>query len=144
MKITHNKIGQNLNLTDSSKAEKSKQSSPLDTASKTSTADKIKDLSGKSDNEAGRMNLSSRAQDVRQANDLAMATPDIDQAKVDKFRKLIDEGNYKVDARAVADRMVDDSLMFAGAGSTSNEQLIRYFVKVRVVTECFDSENSRK
>lgn len=121
MKITHNKIGQNLNLTDSSKAEKSKQSSPLETASKTSTADKIKDLSGKSDNEAVRMDLSTRAQDVRQAKELAMATPDIDQAKVDKFRKLIDEGNYKVDARAVADRMVDDSLMFAGAGSTSNE-----------------------
>ena len=124
MKITHNKIGQNLNLTDSSKSEKSKQSSPLDAAlnnSKTATADKIKDLSGKTENEAVRMDLSARAQDVRQAKELAMATPDIDQAKVDKFRKLIDECKYKVDARAVADRLVEDSLMFAGAGSTANE-----------------------
>jgi negative regulator of flagellin synthesis FlgM len=124
MKITHNKIGQNLNLTDSSKAEKSKQNSPLDAVqndSKTSQADKIKDLSGKSENEAAKMDLSSRAQDLRQAKDLAMATPDVDFAKVEKFRKLIDEGKYKVDAKAVADRMVEDSLMFAKSGSASND-----------------------
>ncbi len=124
MKITHNKIGQNLNLTDSSKSEKSKQNSPLDALqnnSKASDASKIKDLSESSDNNAAKMDFSSRAQDIRQAKELAMGAPDIDQAKVDKFRKLIDEGKYKVDARAVADRMVDDSLMFSKSGSTSNE-----------------------
>lgn len=122
MKITHNKVGQNLNLTDSSKSDKAKQNSPLEGAinnSKISDANKIKDLSGKVDNEAVKMDFSSRAQDIRQAKELAMGTPDIDQAKVEKFRKLIDEGKYKVDARAVADRMVDESLMFAGA--TGNE-----------------------
>jgi negative regulator of flagellin synthesis FlgM len=122
MKITHNKIGQNLNLTDSSSVEKSKKNSPVDALlnnSKTSQADKIKDLSDK--NEAAKLDFSSRSQDVRQAKELAMATPDIDQSKVEKFRKLIDEGKYKVDAKAVADRMVEESLMFSGAGSTSNE-----------------------
>lgn len=124
MKITHNKIGQNLNLTDSSKSEKSKKSSPLDALandSQTTQADKLKDLSGKTENDAAKMDLSARAQDLRQAKELAMATPDIDQAKVDKFRKLIDEGKYKVDAKAVADRMVEDSLMLNKSGATGNE-----------------------
>ncbi len=123
MKITHNKIGQNLNLTDSSKLEKSKQNSGVDALkndSKASQADKIKDL-GKSDNEAVKIDLSARAQDVRQAKELAMATPDVDQAKVEKFRKLIDEGKYKVDAKSVADRMVEEHLMMANSQGTNNE-----------------------
>ena len=123
MKITHNKIGQNLNLTDSaSKADKSKSSNALDGLTndvKTKSADQIKDLSGK--NEAVKMELSSRAQDIRQAKELAMGAPDVDQAKVEKFRKLIDEGKYKVDAKSVADRMVEDSLMMARSGATGNE-----------------------
>jgi negative regulator of flagellin synthesis FlgM len=125
MKITHNKIGQNLNLTDSaSKADKSKSSSALDGLTndvKTKSADQIKDLSGKNENEAVKMELSSRAQDIRQVKELAMGAPDIDHAKVEKFRKLIDEGKYKVDAKAVADRMVEDSFMMAGSGATGNE-----------------------
>ncbi len=118
MKITHNKIGQNLNLTDSSsKLEKSKQNSPLNELkndSKTSQADKIKDLSDQSGNDAVKMDFSSRAQDIRQAKELAMGAPDVDMAKVEKFRKLIDEGKYKVDAKSVADRMVEDSLLSLG------------------------------
>ena len=123
MKITHNKIGQNLNLTDSSKLEKSKQNSGIDSAkndSQAAQADKLKDL-GKTDNEAVKIDLSTRAQDVRQAKELAMGAPDVDFAKVEKFRKLIDEGKYKVDAKAVADRMVEDHLMMAGSQGTNNE-----------------------
>jgi hypothetical protein len=49
-----------------------------------------------------------RAMDAKKIKDIAMSVPDVDQAKVEKFRKLIDEGNYKVDSKAVAEKMVDD------------------------------------
>lgn len=39
-----------------------------------------------------------------------MAAPDVDMAKIEKFRKMIDRGKYTVDAKAVADRMVDAEL----------------------------------
>ena len=124
MKITHNKIGQNLNLSDANKADKSKQSSPLENLGqdkKISTNDKLKDLSSSESNDAVKIDLSTRAQDVRKAKELAMGAPDVDFDKVEKFRKLIDEGKYKVDAKAVADRMVDEHLMLSGARATDNE-----------------------
>ncbi len=125
MKITHNKVGQNLNLTDASgKLDKAKQNSPvsgLQNDAKTSQTDKIKDITNKGENDAVKMEFSSRAQDVRDVKELAMSSPDVDHAKVEKFRKLIDEGKYKVDAKAVADRMVEDAMMFGGTGATSND-----------------------
>ncbi len=114
MKITHNKIGQNLNLTDSNKAEKAKEKSAIATTDKASHAQDVKDLTTSGKNEATKLNLSERAQDIRKAKDIAMSTPDVDMEKVDKFRKLIDEGKYKVDAKAVADRMVDEGLLNLG------------------------------
>lgn len=123
MKITHNKIGQNINLTDSSKSEKAKENNPLSSlgsSSKTSAADKIKDLS-QSSSESVKLDISPRAQDIKYAKELAMGSPDVDQDKVEKFRKLIDEGKYKVDAKAVADRLVDEHMFIAKSGATGNE-----------------------
>ena len=40
----------------------------------------------------------------------ALAAPDIDEAKVSRLQKLIDEGKYKVDAKEIADKMVDEQL----------------------------------
>ena len=116
MKITHNKVGQNLNLTDSSKAEKAKEKSSAESASHVQD---VKDLTSSSKGEATKVNLSERAQDIRKAKELAMAAPDVDMEKVEKYRKLIDEGKYKVDAKAVADKMVSESLL--NLGNTSNE-----------------------
>ena len=41
-----------------------------------------------------------------------MATPgaDIDEAKVARLQALIDKGQYKVDARAIADKLVDEQM----------------------------------
>ena len=64
-----------------------------------------------SSSQATKVDLSSRAQDIKNIKSLANQTPDVDTAKVEKFKKLIAEGNYKVDAKAVADRMVDEHLM---------------------------------
>lgn len=104
MKITHNKVGTNLNTADSAKTDK---------------ADKVKNQNDKSaafdklgalDTGASKVDLSPRAQEMKKVKDLAMAAPDIDEAKVAKYQKMIDEGTYKVSAKDIADKMVDEEL----------------------------------
>jgi len=106
MKITHNKVGQNLNVRDNAKTEKS------DKAGVTSALD-AKDLKAKSadavsPSEASKVNLSSRAQDIKRIKELAVATPEINEEKVNRLQKMIDEGNYKVDASEIAGKMIDE------------------------------------
>lgn len=114
MKITHNKIGQNLNLTDAGKTKSETVKDKKDLSQVESshgkpfldTADSVK------------VDLSTQAQDVKRIKELAKNSPDVDQAKVEKLRQMIAEGKYKVDAKAIADRMVDEHMM---AHSTSND-----------------------
>ena len=114
MKITHNKVGQNINLTDSGKAEK---------ASEKVKASEVKGQQAVGINpeatESSKVELSSHAKDVQKIKSLALASPDIDPAKVDKFQKLIDAGKYKVDAKAIADKLVDEHLF--STEKSSNE-----------------------
>lgn len=60
---------------------------------------------------AAKVDLSPRAQEMKRIKEIAMAAPEVNADKVAKFQKLIDEGKYKVDAKAVAERMVDEHLM---------------------------------
>jgi negative regulator of flagellin synthesis FlgM len=60
---------------------------------------------------AVRFDLSPRAQDMKKIKEIATSAPEVDEAKVAKFQKLIDEGKYKIDAEAIADKMVDEQLM---------------------------------
>lgn len=61
---------------------------------------------------SARVDLSQRAQDIKRAKELATPRGDeINEAKVARLQKLIDEGKYKVDAEAVADRLVDEHLL---------------------------------
>ncbi|WP_374077524.1 flagellar biosynthesis anti-sigma factor FlgM [Bdellovibrio bacteriovorus] len=108
MKITHNKVGQNLNLTDSARSDKA-EGIKNKAAGATNKADV---LSSSSLGESSRVELSPRAQEAKRIKELAMSAPDVDEAKVAKFRKLIDEGKYQVDAKAIADKMVDEHLEF--------------------------------
>ena len=62
---------------------------------------------------SAKINLSPRAKEMKKIKELAVSAPDVDEAKVKKFQELIDKGLYKVDAKKVADKMVDDSLMSA-------------------------------
>lgn len=103
MKITHNKVGQNLNLIDGVKQDKAQNARGVKNA----------DAKGVDIAQAGAANvqLSDRALEAKRIKELAMnSTPDVDMAKVEKFRRLIDEGKYKVDAKSVADKMVDEAL----------------------------------
>lgn len=109
MKITHNKVGQNLNLVDGARTEGAKGSAtssaskpPANTAT---SANALADLGYSS-----KVEVSPKAQEAKRIKELAMASPDVDMEKVAKFRQLIDEGKYKIDAKAVADRLVDEHL----------------------------------
>lgn len=60
--------------------------------------------------DSARVELSSRAQEMAKAKELATPTDDIDEAKVARLQKLIDEGKYRVDASAIAERLLDEHL----------------------------------
>jgi negative regulator of flagellin synthesis FlgM len=121
MKITHNKVGQNLNLSDLNKTDKAESAKNEKVNAKKINHAPAQELLENTKNEAVKVDLSTQAKDIRQAKELAMASPDIDFNKVEKFQKLIDEGKYKVDSKAVADRMVEDSLMMASSQRTGDE-----------------------
>lgn len=72
-------------------------------ASKTSAA-----FAGSS---SAKVDLSQRAQDIKKAKELATPTDTINEDKVARLQKMIDEGKYKVDADAIADRLVDEHLL---------------------------------
>ena len=114
MKITHNKVGQNLNLSDAGKTDKAEKAKATSIASSSASV-----LKPTASDDSVKVDLSSKAQDLKKIKEMAMAAPDIDQSKVDKYQKLIDAGQYKVDAKAIADRMVDEHLF--STQSSSNE-----------------------
>ena len=60
---------------------------------------------------SSQVNVSPRAQQMLKAKEIASGDS-IDEAKVQRLQKLIDDGNYKVDAEAIADRMVDTAMAF--------------------------------
>ncbi len=73
-----------------------------------------KDLKSKADiKSSANVNLSDRAQMMQKAKDLASGDS-IDEAKVARLQKLIDAGQYKTDASAIADRLVDEHLATEG------------------------------
>lgn len=67
----------------------------------------LNDLAGNQN--SAKINLSDRAQQMQKAKDIASAST-VDEAKVARLQKMIDEGKYKVDADAIADRLVDEHL----------------------------------
>jgi negative regulator of flagellin synthesis FlgM len=74
---------------------------------------KSSDVSGKSSLEdigSAKVKLSERAQDIKKIRAAVDSTPDVDEAKVAKFKSLIASGNYKVDSSKVADKMVDEHM----------------------------------
>jgi negative regulator of flagellin synthesis FlgM len=60
--------------------------------------------------------MSSKARDLQKIKDVAIgSSPDVDEAKVAKYQKLIDSGNYKVDAKGLADKLVDEQLKMSSS-----------------------------
>ena len=50
----------------------------------------------------------SRIEEFNKIKAAAISSPDVREEKIERLRSLIDSGNYKVDAEAIADRMVDE------------------------------------
>lgn len=60
--------------------------------------------------ESTKINVSPRARQVNKAMEIAK-DDSVDEAKIARLQKMIDGGEYKVDAEAVADRLVNEHLM---------------------------------
>lgn len=105
MKVDH-KIGSSLpHSLDTAKAGKS--------ASKSSLENLIapKDARSNEMDGSSKVDVSSRAQMMQKAKEIASQSS-IDEARVARLQKLIDEGKYKTDASAIADRLVDEHMSF--------------------------------
>jgi negative regulator of flagellin synthesis FlgM len=79
-------------------------------------ADGVKESSKKSVGasalgDSSKVEVSDRAQTLKKARELATPDNSIDEAKVARLQKLIDKGEYSVDASAIADKMVDEHMM---------------------------------
>lgn len=105
MKVTNHKIGPPSQNIDSAKTAKSEGAKGLSG---------LEDLkSGKKSEGSAPMNnvhVSERAQMFQKAKEIAGRPDTIDEAKVARLQKMIDDGKYNVDAEAIADRMVDEHL----------------------------------
>ncbi len=112
MKITHNKIGQNINLKDTQKSDQASQSGNVNKSS----ADLKTDLKANLNSELGstqsgsKVDLSARAQQFQKAKQAALDAPDMQTDKIAKFKKMYQEGTYKVDADKVAEKMLQEHL----------------------------------
>ncbi len=105
MKVTNpNHAGQDIS------GLKNKKSSKLDDLETLGQNPKAKGSDNLGKQEAAKVDLSERAQEMKKIKELAMRAPDVNVDKVKKLQELIDKGEYKVDAKNVADKMVDDHL----------------------------------
>ena len=100
MKVSNNKIGSAGTLATGKAGE---AAAKKDIGSKS-----LLDKSSVKD--SANVNLSERAQMMAKAKEIATRPDTVDEAKVARLQKLIDEGKYKVDADAIADRLVDEHL----------------------------------
>ncbi|MCE3009805.1 MAG: flagellar biosynthesis anti-sigma factor FlgM [Proteobacteria bacterium] len=105
MKITHNKVGQNLNVSDTKKSDDAKKSGAAGNA-------KADALLNAQEATASSVNVSQRAQDAKKAKEIAMKTPDVREDRVAALQKMIDEGKYNVSAKDIADKMVDEEMQW--------------------------------
>ncbi len=100
MKIS-NKLGTGPQTVDASKAAKTKN----DGQANKSASDLMSKLG-----DTAKVNVSNNAQAMAKAKQIASGGDSVDEAKVARLQKLIDEGKYSVDAKAVADRLVNEHL----------------------------------
>ena len=108
MKITHNEVGTNLNTSDTGKADKTDKAKASGGGGKPNAA-ALQDA----DLGASKVDLSPRAQDMKKIKEAALAAPDVNEEKVARLQKMIDNGEYKVAAKDIADKMVDEELSWS-------------------------------
>ncbi|RYZ69187.1 MAG: flagellar biosynthesis anti-sigma factor FlgM [Proteobacteria bacterium] len=60
--------------------------------------------------ESAKAEISDTAKQFSKAMAVASTTPDVREDKISELKKRIADGNYKIDAAKIADRMVDDHM----------------------------------
>ena len=74
-------------------------------------ADKTKNgLKSTSSGHMDRVEISQVGQLAAQVAEATMNDPEIDMERVEKLRAMIENGDYEIDARALADRILSDHL----------------------------------
>jgi negative regulator of flagellin synthesis FlgM len=63
-----------------------------------------------------RTEISQKGKELAMAKSLAASAPDVREDRVADLKRRIAEGSYKIDADAIADRMVDEHLKMSGNG----------------------------
>jgi len=85
--------------------EKSKEAgTPSKVSSDISRADGTRGQTG------AEIEISERAQLMKQAMELARNTPDVRKDKIESLKKSVKDGTYQVDSSKVADRLVEEHL----------------------------------
>lgn len=105
MKVSNNQ-NPNLAKADLGKTKKTDGLTPNALDSKLNALNNDKQM-----RDTSRVDVSERAQLMQKAKDIA-SKQTVDEAKVARLQKLIDDGKYKVDADAVADRLIDTHMDF--------------------------------
>ena len=80
-----------------------------ETAPSTGTKDRAA-VGPASRNAASEVEISDKAQLMKQAAEIAKGTSDIRANRVAELKKAIQDGTYRVDSQAVADKLVDEHL----------------------------------
>ena len=104
MKVTNSKIGGTPGNMESGRTGKSEGAAALSKEMK-STGPSKANL-----RDSANVNVSERAQMMQKAKDIASSPMTVDEAKVARLQKMIDDGKYKVDADSIADRLVEEHL----------------------------------
>jgi negative regulator of flagellin synthesis FlgM len=61
--------------------------------------------------------ISGKAKEASKAKAIATQTPDVREDKIAALKARIADGSYKVDSKAIADKLVDEHLASAAAGA---------------------------
>lgn len=105
MKVTNNSVGGAHGHIESGKAGKADATKGVKHSSKGGASAGADALKGDS-----KVAVSQRAQMMQKAKDIA-SDSSIDEAKVARLQKMIDEGTYKTDAGAIADKLVEEHML---------------------------------
>jgi negative regulator of flagellin synthesis FlgM len=106
MKVENSRVSS----TEVAQSSAAKKTDKAKEANKKGTASATEILGG-----ASRTEISSKAKEAAQAKSIATSAPDVREERVAALKKQIAEGKYKVDANAIADKLVDEHLATAGA-----------------------------
>lgn len=93
---------------------RSVQSSEASAASATKRAEKAETpkaaAASQAENTSAKAEISGKAREFAKAKEVAGQAPDVREDRIAELKAKIAAGNYKVNAQAIADRMVDEHL----------------------------------